>query len=71
MSKTTYIVLNWLFILYEAVVFVAVVIMMLVEKRSVPAGVEIEKETPAERTKVLVFLFAFLILLVVVFFVGS
>jgi hypothetical protein len=71
MSKTTYVVLNWSFILYEAVVFVAVVLMMLVEKRSVPAGVEIEEETPAERTKVLVFLCAFLILLVVVFFLGS
>jgi hypothetical protein len=43
MSKTTYVVLNWAFILYEAVVFVAVVLMMLVEKRSVPAGVEIEE----------------------------
>jgi hypothetical protein len=71
MSKTTYIVLNWSFILYEAVVFVAVVLMILVEKRSVPAGVEIEEETPAERTKVLVFLFAFLALLVAVFFLGS
>ena len=71
MSKTTYIVLNWSFILYEAVVFLAVVLMMLVEKRSVPAGIEIEEETPAERTKVLVFLFAFMILLVIVFFLGS
>ena len=71
MSKTTYVILNWSFIVYEAVVFAAVVIMMLVEKRSVPAGVEIAPESPAERTKVLIFLFAFLTLLVVVFFWGS
>lgn len=71
MSKTTYVILNWSFIVYEAVVFAAVVIMMLVEKRSVPAGVEIAPESTSERTKVIIFLLAFMALLVVVFFWGS
>ena len=71
MSKTTYVILNWSFIIYEAVVFAAVVIMMLVEKRSVPAGVEIAEESMSERTKVIIFLLAFMALLVVVFFWGS
>ncbi len=71
MSKNAYIVLNWAFIAYEAVVFISVVIMMIIQGRSVPAGIKIEDETPAERGKVLLFLGGFLALLVVVFFVGS
>jgi hypothetical protein len=63
--------LTWAFILYEAIVFVAVVVIMLIEGRSVPAGVNIENETAGERTKVLAFLVGFLALLVIVFFIGS
>ena len=71
MSQSTYIVMNWAFILYEAVVFIAVVSIMLIEGRSVPMGVKIENETREERTKVIAFLVGFLVLLVVVFFIGS
>lgn len=71
MSQSTYILMNWGFIFYEAVVFVAVVIIMLIEGRSVPIGVKIGNETREERTKVIAFLVGFMVLLVVVFFVGS
>lgn len=71
MSEEAFAALFYLFIVYEAVTFLGVTALLLVEKRSVPADVEIGDETTTERAKVLGFLAVFAAGLVGVFFAGS
>lgn len=71
MSQATFTVLVWLFVLYEAAVFVGVTALMLIEKRSLPPHVDIPEESPREVGWVLAILGAFVFGLVLVFFAGS